>query len=191
MTGTSDPRRIARTAACLPAASLLFASLAHPVLAETQPNPEQAPSMELLQCRTELNACLERHSKTFLVVMMRWPTSDHDVDLHVIDATGTEFYYQAKTNPGRPGALSVDTVRGPGVEIWEVGVAPPGEYRVLYNLYDRAGNPQPAMVGGGVYHRDGHDALPQRRLTEEGRANAVLAAVVTVDPDGGVEVSAQ
>ncbi len=143
----------------------------------------------LQSCRAELNACEDRLSKTFLAFVIQWPTSAHDVDLHIVDVAGAEFYYEKKTIPGRPGELSADTTDGPGVEIWEVSEAPAGEYRVLYNLYDRHGNGEPAVVKGGVYHRDGHDRFAERRLTREGRRNAVPVAVVTVKDDGNVEVS--
>ena len=145
---------------------------------------------ELQQCQENLNACEEKLSRTFLAIVIQWSTGSHDVDLHVIDTAGEEFYYQKKTIPGRPGELSADTTQGPGVEIWEVPVAPAGEYRVLYNFYDRNGNTdEDPTVKGGVYHRDGHDRLRDRTLTMERRDNAVLAAVVTVKDDGSVEIS--
>ena len=143
----------------------------------------------LQSCQEELNTCEARLSRTFLAVVVQWATALHDVDLHVIDAAGREFSFKAKTIPGRPGELSVDTTKGPGVEIWEVSEAPPGEYRVLYNLFDDNGNRAPAIVKGGVYHRDGHDRLRARRLTRQGRRNAMPVAVVTVKDDGTVEVS--
>ena len=142
----------------------------------------------LQRCQQELEACEEKLSKTFLAIVIQWPTSLHDVDLHIIDPTGSEFYYSAKTIPGRPGELSADTTVGPGVEIWEVPVAPPGEYRVLYNFFARNDNSEAARVKGGVYHRDGHRSFRDRTLTRERRANAMLVAVVTVNDDGSVDI---
>ena len=156
-------------------------------LERTQGERDQA-QRELRQCRADLNACEERLSKTFLAVVIQWPTSNHDVDLHIIDAAGREFYYSVKTIPGRPGELSADTQRGPGVEIWEVPIAPPGEYQVFYNFYAAHGNSNAALVKGGVYHRDGHYQFNDRRLTRIGRAGARLVAVITVNNDGGVEI---
>ena len=61
---------------------------------------------------------------------------------------------------------------------------------MLYNFYARNGNGgEDPTVKGGVYHRDGHHRLEDRTLAELGRANAVLAAVVTVKDDGSVEIS--
>ena len=143
----------------------------------------------LRQCEAERDACTERLSKTFLAVVIQWPTAQHDVDLHVIDAAREEFYYEKKTIPGRPGELSADTTKGPGVEIWEVAQAPAGRYQVLYNFFDDHDNSAAALVKGGVYHRDGHDRFRERRLIRQGRANALLVAVVTVNADGSVDVS--
>ena len=143
----------------------------------------------LQRCQAELDACEKKLAKTFLAVVIQWATDNHDVDMHIIDVAGAEFSYNAKTISGRPGKLSADTVRGPGVEIWEIPVAPPGEYRVLYNLYERHGNTSPAKVTGGVYHRDGHRAFRDRTLTREGRSNALLVAIITVNDDGSVEIA--
>ena len=149
---------------------------------------EQAQN-DLRECRDDLQVCEERLSQTFLAVVIQWPTPRHDVDLHIIDAAGAEFFYSRRAIPGRPGELSVDTTSGPGVEIWEVPVAPPGRYQVLYNLFSRHGNSDDAVVQGGVYYRDGHIRLGVRRLSVTGRDNAVLVAIVTVGEDGSVTVS--
>ena len=157
-------------------------------------NEARQARSELRQCQGELDACEEKLSKTFLAVVIQWETRAHDVDLHLVDPAGNEFYYGKSTFPGAPGELSADTTCGPGVEIWEVAEAPPGEYRVLYNFYARGGggcdaNPDDAVVKGGVYHRDGHDKLRTRRLTRLDRENALEAATVTVDDDGNVEIA--
>ena len=148
----------------------------------------QPARSELQQCHAKLEACEEKLSKTFLAVVIQWPTRQHDVDLHIIDAAGAEFFYSEPRQPTRPGELSADTTTGPGVEIWEVTEAPPGEYRVLYNLYAHNDNPEDAIVKGGAYHRDGHDAFRERRLAREGRDNALLVAIITVGDDGNVEI---
>ena len=150
----------------------------------------------LQQCQAELNACEEKLSRTFLAIVIQWSTKIHDVDLHVIDPAGERFYYEAKTISGRPGELSADTTIGPGVEIWEVPEALVGKYQVLYSFFsnedDDDKNEGPAIVKGGVYHRDGHDRLDKRTLTKvigNEHAKAVLVATVTVKDDGSVEIS--
>ena len=157
--------------------------------AEAREELQQVQS-ELQQCQAKLEVYEEKLSRTFLAIVIQWTTERHDVDLHVIDPAGEEFYYQHKTIPGRPGELSADTTKGPGVEIWEVPVASAGTYRVLYNFYDHHGNQdEDPTVQGGVYHRDGHHRLRDRTLTRVGRDNALSAAVVTVKDDGSVEIA--
>ena len=154
--------------------------------AELEQAEQTQPALE--RCREELNACEERLQTTFLTLVIQWRTQSHDVDLHVIDAAGREFFFSQKTIPGRPGELQWDTTDGPGVEIWEVPEAPSGEYRILYNLYAPNGNTSPALVKGGISFRDGHHRFSERDLTLVGRANAMLVAVVTVNDDGSVDV---
>ena len=163
---------------------------------------ESAQTQPALQrCQEQLEVCEERLLRTFLIVVIHWETGDnryyksHDVDLHIIDAAGREFNYQAKTIPGRPGELRWDTQHSPGVEIWEVPEAPPGRYRILYNFYSRGvseetPNPPDPIVQGGVSYRDGHHRFRKRPLdpNQIGRANAMLVAVLTVNEDGSVDV---
>ena len=139
---------------------------------------------ELRQCRAELQAC---DDATLLMVTMEWG-EDHDVDLHVIDAAGKEFSHEDLTIPGRPGELVIDTRKGPGMEAWAAPKAPPGEYQVLYNLFRTNEDELPATVKGVVHFRDGRRELRERDLTELHRPNATLAAIVTVNDDGSVEV---
>ncbi len=128
---------------------------------------------------------LERRlSKTFLVMIMKWPTANQDVDLHVVDPSGAEFYFSAKTIAGRPGELTEDDTQGPGHEIWSIQQAPPGEYKIYYNLFARKGNSRNPVVTGRIFYRDGTRELPAKRLTEESRK--VLVTTLIVAPDGQV-----
>ena len=167
--------------------------------AERDQAQQSQPALE--RCREELEACEERLLRTFLIVVIHWETGDdqyyrnHDVDLHVIDPDGGEYYYGRSTIPGRDGELRWDTRHSPGVEIWELPVAPPGQYQILYNFYSQARSttgeriPNP-IVQGGVSHRDDHHRFRKRTLNPDriGRPNAMLVAVVTVNDDGSVDV---
>ena len=163
-------------------------------LAEAREDLQQTQS-ELQQCQANLDVCEEKLSKTFLAIVIQWPTEIHDVDLHVIDPAGERFYYRNKGTDRASGQLSADTTNGPGVEIWELAEARVGEYKVLYNFYsNRDGdevNMKDAVVKGGVYHRDGHHPLGERTLTtvHDANANAVPVATVTVKEDGSVDIS--
>jgi uncharacterized protein YfaP (DUF2135 family) len=126
-------------------------------------------------------------AKTFLVIYIRWSTSDQDVDLHVIDPTGGEFFYQKKTIPGRPGELCEDSQRGPGNEVWEIKDAPSGRYQIYANLYARHGNTANPSVKGRIFFRDGSKPLPEIVLTVEKSKKPI--GVVTVKDDGTVQFS--
>lgn len=125
-------------------------------------------------------------AKTFLLVYIRWDTVNQDVDLHVIDPSGAEFYFRAKTIRGRRGELSEDSQRGPGNELWEIHGADPGTYRIYANLFARHGNPASPLVKGRVIYRDGSTRLRDTRLHRVGEK--VPLAVVTVHEDGRVSV---
>ena len=126
-------------------------------------------------------------AKTFLVVYIRWNTRYHDVDLHVIDPAGAEFYFQKKTIADRQGELSEDNQIGPGNEIWEIKDAPPGQYQLYANLYSRHGNPENPSVRGRVFFRDGSKALPEIVLTQEKRKERI--GTLTVRDDGSLQFS--
>ena len=120
-------------------------------------------------------------NQTFLLVYVRWETQNQDVDLHVIDPSGAEFYYEQQVIPGRPGELAEDSQHGPGNEVWEVTQAPPGEYQIYLKLYDQHGNPEYPTVRGKIFHRDGSFDLPSVTLTRVGSKEYMTTVVVSGD----------
>lgn len=154
-----------------------------------QQNAQQ--QQQLQQAQQQTAQCLAKLSQTFLAVVMKWPTAKHDVDLHVVNPAGQEFYY-SKNNRNRQdyadaaAELSVDTIHGPGIEIWEQAQADPGSYQVYYNLYSRhEGGPQ-TPVSGNVYYRDGMKKLPDITLSRE--QTKVPVATIVVGAQGEVTV---
>ena len=133
--------------------------------------------------RRRAEGLAEKLSKTFLVLYIRWNTRD-DIDLHVIDPRGGEFYFARKTIPGHPGELSEDTVNGPGNEVWEIRDAPPGDYQVHAKLYSVKDPRKPVVVQGRVFHRDGSEAFREVQLNRQGEHQPV--AVIRVDARGDV-----
>ncbi len=150
---------------------------------------QRQAEQSLAQCRQQHAQCLKQLAQTFLAVVIQWPTQKHDVDLHIVDPTGAEFYYEKKRISGRPGELSADTINGPGVEIWELVEAPVGIYKVYYQFYDPHGNPEPTIVKGAIYFRGGRQRLPPVTLRAKG--DKPLVATVEVKPSGEVEVRPQ
>lgn len=134
----------------------------------------------------ELRKCEMQLARTYLAVVIKWPTVRHDVDLHVVTPQGHEFFYGRRRISGVAAELSADTTRGPGIEIWEMANAPPGEYRVYYKFFSRHGNRNSAPVTGAVYYRNGKKLLPPvilRTVSEK-----PLIATVIVKPDGDVQL---
>ena len=121
---------------------------------------------------------------TFLIVVINWKTSKHDIDLHVVDPNGNEFYYSKKKIRGVNGELSEDTTRGPGVEVWEISKAAPGDYKVYYNFYSSGDNNRPSEVNGRVYYRDGSKRF--NKIVLQNVKNKPLVATITVKNDGQV-----
>ncbi len=147
------------------------------------------------ESEAESDRLRERLDKTFLVVLTQWQTDAQDVDMHVVDPSGAHFYFGRRTVDGRRGELSEDQTDGPGIEVWQIEEADPGEYRVYVKLYSRAGNPANPSVRGRVYFRDGRGELRDMVLRVEdqdvetsGLAMEQLMATITVGADGSVSI---
>ena len=110
--------------------------------------------------RGELQSCQQELRKKFLLVLISWGSKD-DVDLHVVDPAGNEFYYQQRDYSGTPARLEEDNTRGPGNEVWLHPQATPGEYKLYYKLFDKRSSgggrgarrhPDPARAAGRAHH---------------------------------------
>lgn len=146
---------------------------------------------ETAQVQAGLQGCREKLDKTFLALVMKWKKSRVDIDLHVVDPDGNRFYYKKKNDTGQhypnsPAKLSVDTERGPGVEIWESPIAKPGTYKVYYKFYETNGSSGRVTVRTNLYFRDGLKAFPDVILREKGETT--LVAKIIVKDDGQVRV---
>lgn len=146
----------------------------------------QAAQADAKQYRQRAEAAAQQLAKTFLLVHIQWETKNQDIDLHVVDPSGTEFSYEHKTYPGRPGVLSVDSQVGPGNEVWSNPSASPGIYRIYANLFDPHGVNDTPIITGSVIHRDGSNALPPTQLTI--KQQKTLIATVTVSADGRISI---
>ncbi len=146
----------------------------------------RAAQAEADQNRQRADAANRQLAKTFLLVHIQWDTKYQDVDLHVVDPNGTEFWYEHKSHPGHPGELSVDSQFGPGNEVWRNPRADAGDYRVFAELYNLHGVNDTPTVTGSVIHRDGSSALPPARLPVKQRK--YLLATVNVGTDGRVSI---
>ena len=125
----------------------------------------------------------ERRRK-FLLVTISWKGKD-DVDLHIVDPLGNEFYYDARTHSGTVARFEEDTVHGPGNEVWLHPQVTPGKYKIYYHLF-RKRDSGSVTVRGSVAHSVDRDELRPRTLRRKG--DKPLVATVIVDEDGNVEV---
>ncbi|MGU3480147.1 hypothetical protein [Methylobacterium sp. D48H] len=139
-----------------------------------------------LRCQAELG-------RTFLLVQIEWKKSI-DVDLHVIDADGNEYFW-AKPNklsrdfPGSRSQLSIDSIGGSsgGVEVWVAPEAKPGSYRVEYVIEASSGGS--AEVTGFVFDRYGRKDLPMTNVSSGLNASSrVAAATVVIHQDGQMTI---
>jgi hypothetical protein len=197
----TEAERRAEAAEELPeeAAAELEAAVAARAEAERRANTADAELAEAerraRESETERDRLRERLDKTFLVVLIQWQSDAQDVDMHVVDPSGAHFNFGRSTVDGRRGELSEDQTGGPGIEVWQIEEADPGEYRVYVKLYARHGNPANPSVRGRVYFRDGRGDLRDMVLRVEdqdveisGLLMEQLMATIMVGADGSVSI---
>jgi len=141
---------------------------------EAQNSQASGVAESLRQCEISLN-------KTFLLVTISWETED-DIDLHIVDPQGNEFYYAAKRHSGSEATFEEDTINGPGNEVWLHPNTGPGEYKVYFKYYRQ--DTQSVSVRGSVVYQGGRQDLPGRTLSVAGEKP--LIATIVVDDDGEV-----
>lgn len=150
-----------------------------------------ASQEEVLACstsaesiQTEIQSCRLALQQTFALVVVSWGSSD-DVDLHIVDPRGNEYYYAEDRFPGSDAALEEDNTQGPGNEIWLSPQAMPGSYEIYLNMFDKSDD-APVSVRGSILHQNGREELPDTILSSEGQKP--LVATFTIGDDGSVTV---
>ena len=142
--------------------------------------------LELVQVQ---NRQLEEQLKVnFLIVIIKWELKQ-DIDLHVSDPQGREYFYRQRTHPGSQAILSRDAVDGPGIETWEFAKVTPGEYKIHYNFYEDKGGGPLARVSGSIYYRGGSKEIPDVMLTK--LMGKKLMAIAKVSSSGNVSILIQ
>jgi hypothetical protein len=151
----------------------------------------ESTQQELGACSTTLesieqdfDSCRIALAQTFVLVVVSWGSRD-DVDLHIIDPRGNEYYYADETFPGSDAALEEDNTRGPGNEIWLSPLAMPGDYEIYLNMFAKRDD-SPVSVRGSILHQNGRTALPETTLSSEGQKPLVVS--FTVDDEGEVTI---
>ena len=126
---------------------------------------------------------LER--RKFLLVSISWDGGEgDDVDMHVVDPNGNEYYYGDRVHPGSDARFEEDSLHGPGNELWLQPQVIPGEYRIYYNPFSL--DSTEVQVRGRVVHPTVRHEFRARRLVSGGAR--VLVATVVADDEGNVTV---
>lgn len=139
---------------------------------------------ELERARQATSTCEAQLQQTFLLVVISWGTAD-DIDLHVTDPQGREFYFRTKRHRGSDAALEEDNTRGPGNEIWLDATAGAGTYKIEYVLFAKK-QVGTTAVRGAFISKFGRTSLPGRALTQ--RSQRVTAAYIVVGSDGTARI---
>ena len=144
---------------------------------------------EIKTLKRDLKNCHQKLRQTFLAVVIKWETKRQDIDLHLIDPENNEFYYKKHNRhrshfPNVNAELSVDTIKGPGIEIWENQRIKQGLYNVYAKLYARKGNSKNPVVRTTIYYRDGSKKLPNITLHETNKKK--LIATIEINAEGEV-----
>lgn len=79
--------------------------------------------------------------KIDLRVVLSWDTDQTDLDLHVVEPSGEEAWYQHKETASG-GSLDVDVTTGYGPEIYTQANSQAGTYKILVDYYSDRGNAQ-------------------------------------------------
>ncbi len=143
---------------------------------------DTTPDIILTDVQEELESFQAQLAQTFAMMVINWSTGD-DVDLHIIDPAGNEYYYAARNFPGSDAALAKDNTNGPGNEIWLSPSAMEEEYEVYTSMFAKNDN-NPAVVTGSIIYRDGRIFIPDITLTSSGEKP--LAARFQVNAQGDI-----
>lgn len=89
---------------------------------------------EFFEKRIETLKKQYNYKEADLLVLMAWNTDNSDMDLHVIEPTGEECYYQHKTTKSG-GAITLDATSGYGPEMYVLPQALKGIYSIKAVYY--------------------------------------------------------
>ncbi|MEE3219240.1 MAG: DUF2135 domain-containing protein, partial [Planctomycetota bacterium] len=133
-----------------------------------------AARLESLTSEVNLKSC-------DLLVTIMWNTDGTDVDMHVIEPSGEECYYQhRRTKSG--GLITRDVTQGYGPEMYRLLRAPAGEYKIRAKYFSSDQNRLSARtrVFATVYENWGTDEERVVRRTVTLDTNKQMTDILTV-----------
>jgi flagellar motor protein MotB len=125
-------------------------------------------------------------ANNFILVIVKWTTDKHDIDLTVKSPKGSLFSFKNRTFPGEPGELILDSRFGPGVEIWSSNKFIKGKYDVNVVLYNQYGNTVDTPVQITLVSSIGKVQIPQRNLNLAGKSK--LSFSFDLNEDGKIQI---
>ena len=119
--------------------------------------------------------------RNFGLVLMKWTTKLHDLDMVIKDPNGRKFDFKHRTHGSNPGEFVLDSRTGPGAEIWQSNKLIPGNYELQINLYQSYGNSAPAEASVSFQTPYSNAEIGRIILTEKSPSKTLR---FTVDKDG-------
>jgi len=95
---------------------------------------EKVSLAEYAKARLATLAATQLRDTADVAALLFWNTDGTDVDLHVIEPSGEECFYQ-HTQTASGGHISRDVTTGYGPELYLLPKAPPGNYRISAHYY--------------------------------------------------------
>ncbi|MBX2996558.1 MAG: hypothetical protein KF681_17180 [Bdellovibrionaceae bacterium] len=127
---------------------------------------EQA-NKDLQEKQTNLEKSIEemkneaKKQAQFMIVILKWSSEKHDLDLTVTDPSGHVFNFKNRKFAGSPGEFTLDSRSGPGAEIWQSDKIVPGVYNVTWKLYNTYGNDKPVTYSGFISSNRSRVGIPE------------------------------
>jgi hypothetical protein len=125
----------------------------------------------------QMSSALKQNN--FMMVVLNWSTTEHDLDLKVTDPFGRLFNFQNRTYKESKATFVADSRTGPGVEIWKTPEVENGEYKIEFNFYNAYGNPNPASAKGSIITRKGVFEIPEVNLDFKMKKSTTLTVRVS------------
>jgi hypothetical protein len=139
----------------------------------------QEKTIESLEEQLEkVKAIQLRH---FLVIVLKWSTERHDIDLELQSPEGLTYNFKTKNHAKGSGQFALDSRTGPGAELWQSANAPSGRYKVRASFYNNYGNKSPAKISLTALSQTGTYDLPAFEMDFDKQKNKEITFTLADD----------
>lgn len=147
----------------------------------------QSSQQENQKLKEQAKKMQKELSKTFCVIKLDWDSNyKQDVDLHIYDPDGNEFYYSKRTARGSSASLTIDSKNVKrGAEIWIDKELKQGIYTIKYVYFAGTG---PININGMVLTRSFTQDLPVKRVSSPDSSTKIKIATIKVDANGNASL---